>query len=495
MWVLKERGDRLAKARFSSSVSRDQINDLVDGKLSFREEPIKCEEVAEVEEDQQPKKRLKTQTIEELCLPWKTKPYATQLQDKRKIVIDAMQAALKGVEVQAKSRGYSPLPAWDSLVVEKTIHIPPVDGEPVPGYRNKCEFTFACNAAGEPDIGFMHSRATNTSEPVVAAGENLMHVSLQTRSIVESLRELLRYMVDKYPLFSHLTKQGCWRMTSIRACPITGNSQVILQSGPMAVSDRIFFEAALTKWAESISVTSLFVQYNSSVTDTIALSELHEMKLLFGPESISMGVGDLRFQVHPLSFFQTNSHGCDLLYGRVRDEASSALSANGVCFDVCCGVGTIGQYVASSTTRVIGVDIVEEAIENAKRNAELNNLADQCEYVAGRAEHVLPSIIAATAASSIVAIVDPPRSGLHKSVISAIRENEAITTLIYVSCNPKTMSDDLVKFCEPLISAPEEEGVAVNRRFIPSKAVAVDMFPNTLHCEVVVTLTRDPPTL
>ena len=89
-----------------------------------------------------------------------------------------------------------------------------------------------------------------------------------------------------------------------------------------------------------------------------------------------------------------------------------------------------------------------------------------------------------------ICVVDPPRSGLHKSVINAIRENEKLKSVIYVSCNPKSLAEDLVRFCEPLTSSPDEEGIAVNMKFEPIKFVAVDMFPGTPHCETVVLLKR-----
>jgi tRNA (uracil-5-)-methyltransferase len=261
----------------------------------------------------------------------------------------------------------------------------------------------------------------------------------------------------------------------------------------------------LKNFAENEKINSLYVQYNASVTDTTVLSDLHEMKLLFGSECIEMRVAIseksarfVKFQVHPLSFFQTNTVGCGLLYQRVADDLATISCSRGdeeiTVIDVCCGVGTIGQFIATSRSvgKVIGVDIVEEAIANARNNAQGNNLKI-CEYFAGRAETVLPRIIEENNLGEngkIFAVVDPPRVGLHKSVINAIRKNESITTVVYVSCNPASLALDLVKFCEPLTSCPEEEGIAVNKRFEPVSAVAVDMFPNTPHCEVVILLSR-----
>jgi tRNA/tmRNA/rRNA uracil-C5-methylase (TrmA/RlmC/RlmD family) len=146
----------------------------------------------------------------------------------------------------------------------------------------------------------------------------------------------------------------------------------------------------------------------------------------------------------------------------------------------------------ANNVNVIGVDIVEAAISDAKNNAENNNLSDHCEYVCGRAESVLPNLIRLKSNDGLRfhCVVDPPRSGLHKSVIRAIRECDQIESMVYVSCNPKSLAEDLKLFCEPLTSCPEEEGIACNMRFEPLVAKAVDMFPHTHHCEVVVKLIR-----
>ena len=495
VWISKSRGDRVAKVKFADGISMTEISPLIEGKLSFKEELLKCESVntddAATSEEQQVKRQKKNLSIEEICLPWIQKPYDDQLSEKRQVVVDALDSALAGVKKQAKSRGYHPLPEWSSLRIDKTIHVP---GSQL-GYRNKCEFTMGLNSAGEPDVGFMYARATKSMEHIVEPGETLMHVSERISEIIVSFRAFLRLNVEKYCLFSHVTKTGYWRMMSLRACPTTGQSQVLVQLGSVESQvEKTDIEKLLTVWGKEAGLTSLYIQYNGSLTDTIVMSPEHEMKLIFGSESILMGIGsELKLKVHPLSFFQTNTHGCDLLYSTVSDWCGIGES-NTRIFDVCCGVGSIGQFIAkknSGQVEIVGVDIVEEAILNAEENARLNEIEAACKYVAGRAETVLPDLINQHGPDSKpICIVDPPRVGLHKTVIKAIRDNENIKKLIYVSCNPKSMAEDLVKFCEPLTSSPEEDGIAVNARFVPIRAVAVDMFPNTIHCEVVVLLER-----
>ena len=497
VFVVKSRGDRQAKIRFDvNAVKEPQLQGI--DKLVFREEAVKfdgfkCEEALDEDGEQKmKKKKTRTETIEQLCLPWLDLDYSEQLERKQGFVKDALDSALAGVRKAAKTRSYRDQIEWGRLEIEATIFLKNTHD----GYRNKCEFTFAPNAQGIPDIGFMHARATMRSEPIVCAGEHLMHVPSSIAEIVVKLRSLLRENIDSFPLFSHVKKTGVWRLAAIRVCPFSGQSQVLIQSGKMEdAAMRENFEEKLIQFAKNQNITSLFVQYNGSLTDTTVLSELHVMQHLFGSESIEMRIATsddrfAKFKVHPLSFFQTNSAGCALLYSRVASLVE--LKRSEIILDVCCGVGTIGQFIASQASgveKIFGVDIVEQAIVNAKENAELNNLCNVCEYVAGRAEVVVPSLIQGSAVGG-VAIVDPPRVGLHKSVINALRENDAIKTIVYVSCNPASLALDLVKFCEPLTSCAEEEGLAVNKRFEPVSAVAVDMFPNTAHCEVVVLLTR-----
>jgi len=500
VWVHKRLGDRAAQLRFTEEISVDEIQKLISGELEFKNEKIKCDMRPESDDSQSKRQKVSetdnsnVSTIESIVLPLMSTPYEEQLTEKKRDVVHAMDAALEGVRKSAKSRGYTPVPSWDNLTVDNTI------SGLNEGYRNKCEFTFAKNESGIPDIGFVLRRATNNSEPVVVGGENLFHISPIIREIVSSIRPLLAELVPDYPLFSHITKSGCWRMMMIRACPITGESQVIIQSGPIEDENlRKIFESRTSEWAtRNGQITSLFLQYNSGFTDSIALSHQNKMHHLTGPESIHMGIGNVvKLSVNPLSFFQTNSFGCHLLYSKVAELARVEYPTT--IFDICCGVGSIGMFLAasgvSSDMQIVGVDIVAEAIENAKTNAANNGLSsERCKYICGRAESVMSQLTTMGTTNDgerqYVCIVDPPRVGLHKSVLSAIRECEKIETLIYVSCNPKSLSNDLVKLCEPHTSSPDEEGIAVNHRFVPQYAVAVDMFPHTPHCEVIVKLTR-----
>ncbi|KAK3263439.1 hypothetical protein CYMTET_27754, partial [Cymbomonas tetramitiformis] len=187
-----------------------------------------------------------------------------------------------------------------------------------------------------------------------------------------------------------------------------------------------------------------------------------------------------------------NTAAAEVLYHLVGDWAQC--DAKTLLFDVCCGTGTIGLTLARRVARVVGIDIVEEAITDAKANAHMNGI-ENAEFVAGKAEETLPGLLedfckklpssaedaGAAEYNNVVAIVDPPRAGLHKKVLNALRRNEHLNRLVYVSCNPATLVENALKLCTPIDKIPA---------FRPVKAVAVDLFPHTAHCEAVMLFER-----
>ena len=244
----------------------------------------------------------------------------------------------------------------------------------------------------------------------------------------------------------------------------------------------------------------------------------------------------LRFSLSATAFFQVNTCAAEVLYRLAGEWASP--TGNSLLLDICCGTGTIGLTLASRVKKVIGVDIVSAAVKDAKANAELNGV-ENCEWIEGKAEEKLPEILTryapfiAPAApevslkcphnlndngemsgedlddtnvellsssskskvdaeqtkyeyEDVVAIVDPPRAGLHKSVLRALRQETRLRRLVYVSCNPETMAANCAELCTP--HGPN--GDSAGRPFQPIRAIAVDLFPHTMHCEAVLLLER-----
>eukprot|EP00741_Cyanophora_paradoxa_P012784 tig00020629_g12348.t1 len=202
-----------------------------------------------------------------------------------------------------------------------------------------------------------------------------------------------------------------------------------------------------------------------------------------GDIDVEVRLFDLKFRISPSAVFQlqVNTKCAEVLYGKLREWAD--LGPGTTLLDVCCGTGTIGLVMSRSEERVIGVDIVEEAIEDARSNAALNGIHN-CSFMAGRAEKVLPGVVAGLPPGPVVAIVDPPRSGLHNDVIRALRGCPKVERVLYVSCSPSSFVNNSVNFCRP-----PSRGFP-GTPFKPSRACGVDLFPHTAHCELVVELVR-----
>jgi tRNA/tmRNA/rRNA uracil-C5-methylase (TrmA/RlmC/RlmD family) len=201
----------------------------------------------------------------------------------------------------------------------------------------------------------------------------------------------------------------------------------------------------------------------------------------------------LTFRVSPTAFFQVNPGAAALLYRLAVDWA--APPPGGVVYDVCCGTGTLGIAAAAvagrggegeSATTVLGVDIEPSAIEDAVANAAANGVS-AARFVAGRAEDALAGLLGdggrtRAGAAGAVAIVDPPRAGLHPRVRAALRAAPSIARIVYVSCNPASLADDMVALCA--------RSGGRGAPFAPVRAAAVDLFPHTAHVESVVLLER-----
>jgi len=217
----------------------------------------------------------------------------------------------------------------------------------------------------------------------------------------------------------------------------------------------------------------------------------------------------LRFRVSPTAFFQVNTGAAEQLYevaGRwAVGERDAGDSAEGVTappapstaaarrgervllLDVCCGTGTIGLTLAHRVATVLGLELVPSAVADARANAALNKV-DNCEFVCGRAEQVLERALhehlqrPGACYDSVVAIVDPPRGGLHPKVLATLRGCERVRRLVYVSCNQETLLQNAVDLCSPTRLAGEP--------YAPKKAMAMDLFPHTAHCEAIMLFER-----
>lgn len=196
-------------------------------------------------------------------------------------------------------------------------------------------------------------------------------------------------------------------------------------------------------------------------------------EVLFGQDYFYEELLGLRFQISPFSFFQTNSLGAEVLYSTAREFIlgdNPDMLADKTVYDLYSGTGTIAQMLAPVCKKVVGVEIIEEAVEAAKENAALNHLYN-CEFLAGDVLKVLDTI----EERPDYIVLDPPRDGIHPKALEKII-NYGVDHMIYISCKPTSLARDLE--------------VLLARGYVVDKVQCVDMFPNTVHVETVVLLSK-----
>ena len=220
--------------------------------------------------------------------------------------------------------------------------------------------------------------------------------------------------------------------------------------------------------AQFPQITSLYYIINQKLNDSISDQEC---LLYHGDATITETMENLKFRIGPKSFYQTNSNQADKLYSVAREFAG--LTGNEVVYDLYTGTGTIAQFVSSKASKVIGIEYVPEAIEDAKVNAEANGIRN-CTFFAGDMKDILTSDFVAEHGHPDVVILDPPRAGIHPDVAKVILE-AAPDRIVYVSCNPASQARDLAILCQD---------------YIITNVQPVDMFPHTHHVENVCRLVR-----
>ena len=327
-------------------------------------------------------------------------------------------------------------------------------------YRNKMEFTFGdLEKGGELTLG-MHMKGKSFG---VLTVDNCMIVD-------EDFRKVLTLTVDYFrkqnlPYYRVMKREGYLRHLVVRKASNTGELMVNLVTTTQIDFDLSEYTEILKSQTYKGQLVSVLHTENDSFSDAVVPEKVD---ILYGRDYIIEELLDLKFKISPFSFFQTNSRGAESLYSIVRDFMGNG--ENKVVFDLYCGTGTIGQIAAHNAKKVIGLELIEEAVEAAKENAKLNGL-DNCEFIAGDVAETIKQV----KVKPDIIILDPPRSGVSPKALDYVIKFNA-KEIIYVSCNPKTMVDNL----ETLLVA----GYKVE------KSKVKDMFPNTPHAETCVKLIK-----
>jgi 23S rRNA (uracil-5-)-methyltransferase RumA len=347
----------------------------------------------------------------------------------------------------------------DSILTENYEFLPIVPSPKKTEYRNKMEFSFGDEVKEGPLTLGMHRR--NSFHSIVKTSG----CSIVDEDFRQILSSILSYFHGNSQSYYHKTTNiGFLRYLLVRKAEKTGQILInLITTSQSTLNEKEFVDLIL-----SLNLKGNIKCIAHSIYDGVAdVAKAEEMRILYGEDRIVEELLGLKFNISSFSFFQTNSLGAEKLYSIVRDFIGT--TKDKVIFDLYSGTGTIGQILAPSAKKVIGIEIVEEAVEKANENAKLNNL-ENCTFIAG---DVLKKIDELDDKPDII-VLDPPREGIHPKAIQKIIDYKP-ETFIYISCKPTSLEKDLPVFLE--------NGYKI------TKVQCVDMFPMTPHVETVLLIT------
>lgn len=353
------------------------------------------------------------------------------------------------------------------LVKDVTVH-PAISSDDVFGYRNKMEFSCSDSRWLMPeelenkDIvkGFgIGLHVPGTFHKVLDIEECHLQPN-QGNEILDDVREYIKSSgVPAYGLKSH---EGFWRFLMLRHSKAHDQWMVniITASEELAVVQPLA-DLLMDKYSNVVSVVN-------NITSKKAGVAIGEYEILLGGESsIKDKIGDYEFEISASSFFQTNTRGAEKLYEKVREYAE--LKGDETVLDLYSGTGTIPIWLSGAAKEVVGIEIVESAVKDAGENCRRNGV-ENCRFILGDMKKVLPQIDV----KPDVMIIDPPRDGMHKDVVSRVLEI-APEKIVYVSCNPSTLARDIA---------------LLKDSYSVVEVQPVDMFPHTYHVEAVAKLIK-----
>lgn len=436
------------------------------------------DEANDLNENLTPDERLKN-----AVMPLHNFPYSEQLNMKS----SNMKSVLTKLTWEVHNNCYE-LRDWLKECKSKNsgyiCEILPIMPSPVlTGYRNKSEFTIGMNLEGtERVVGFRFGSYREGSSAVGDPSNCSILPDAMTK-VAKVFQEFVHQ--SQYPVYDAQTHEGYWRQLTVRTTTL-GDIMAIPEfcSQQLSLADTEEVKNSLKTFfsegpGKECGVTCLY--FNCLNNKHASSGRSNEYEFLMGEQWITESLLDLKFQISPDAFFQVNNMATALLYKQIAEWC--CLEADNVVLDICCGTGTIGITLAKNVKKVIGVEMSARAIEDAKRNAVLNGV-ENIEFHCAKAEDVTEQIKVWTRCEKAVAIVDPPRPGLRGKVMYAIRRCRQISRVIYVSCNPAAAIQNFMDLIRPVSRRMKGEA------FYPVKAIPVDLFPHTKHCELVMLFER-----
>lgn len=364
--------------------------------------------------------------------------YEKQLEYKKKKVLNNL----------TRIGGLTNLPEFDLIGMEEPYC-----------YRNKAQFPFGTDKNGEIVTGFYAGR----THSIISNTKCYLGVEENEEILKIILAHLKKYNI---PAYDEQTGKGLLRHVLIRKGFTTGELMVCLILNGTRMPEVKELVAELTKIP---GMTSITINVNTKQTNVIMGQE---MRSVWGQDYITDYIGNVKYQISPLSFFQVNPIQTRKLYERALEYAD--VESGETVWDLYCGIGTISLFLAQKAKQVYGVEIVPQAIEDAKHNAALNGFTN-AEFYVGKAEEVLPKKYRDEGIQADVIVVDPPRKGCDETLLQTIVQMRP-KRVVYVSCDSATLARDL-KYL-------------TNEGYEVVKGTVVDQFPHTVHTEAVVKLER-----
>ncbi len=341
---------------------------------------------------------------------------------------------------------------------KKDINIIPMENPY--NYRNKSIMTYKLSKTKKIVCGLYEEYSHN----VITANNNILQAE-KTNKIINELNRILTK--NKIQIYDERTRTGVLRHVYIRASFNTDDVMVTLVTNGEMFPGRNNVINDLKK--ANLGITTVVQNINTRDT-SIVLGD--KERILYGPGFISEKVSNYKFKISPKSFFQVNTKGMEILYNKALEKAN--ITKNDIVIDAYCGVGTISIFASKYAKHVYGVELNKDAVNDAKINQKINNI-NNITFIADDATNYMTKLAKVREHIDVV-IMDPPRDGSTKQFINAIKYLNA-KKVIYISCNPDTLKRDLYLFSE--------------NDYIVKDLEAVDMFPRTLHSEMIAVIEMD----
>ncbi|MFT4203209.1 MAG: 23S rRNA (uracil(1939)-C(5))-methyltransferase RlmD [Chitinophagaceae bacterium] len=386
---------------------------------------------------------------------WQTLPYQLQLRYKQQQVVDNLTRI-----------GKVALPPTQAIIGCTATQ----------GYRNKMEYTFS-TMRYIPREEFVELKESGRLDAEAEKGAAGLHAKGFFDKVVDidicylqaeptnKIRDFILEYVRAHhlPLYNIKAHDGWMRNVMIRIAT-TGE---VMVNVVIAKDDKEHREALLTRLVDNFpEITTLLYTINGKKNDSIYDLEPVVWK---GEGFIMEKLEDFQFKISPKSFFQTNTRQAERLYQVVRECAQ--LDGTQVLYDLYCGTGSIGIFLSRQVKKIVGVEVIEDAIKDAKINADLNHVADAA-FFAGDVIKICDDAFFGQHGKPDIVVTDPPRAGMHEKLVQKLLDME-VPAIVYVSCNPATQARDLA---------------LLDAKYKVVKVQPVDMFPQTLHIENVVRL-------